>query len=58
MTTVSSQFLGKDRLKGQGSAMFLWRCSSKVVAMFLRLDAFKIGGEWLLWSYVLVFFTT
>ena len=28
-------------VQGQRSAMFLWQCSSKVVAMFLRLDAFK-----------------
>ena len=27
-------------VQGQRSAMFLWQCSSKVVAMFLRLDAF------------------
>ena len=27
-------------MQGQRSAMFLWQCSSKVVAMFLRLDAF------------------
>ena len=25
-------------VQGQRSAMFLWQCSSKVVAMFLRLD--------------------
>ena len=28
-------------VQGQRSAMFYWQCSSKVVAMFLRLDAFS-----------------
>ena len=27
-------------MQGQRSTMFLWQCSSKVVAMSLRLDAF------------------
>ena len=40
---------------GQRSAMFLWQCSSKVVAMFLRLDAFQrlcllyLGNDRSLW---------
>ena len=30
-------------VQGQRSAMFLWQCSSKVVAMFLLLDAFLLS---------------
>ena len=32
-------------VQGQRSAMFLWQCSSKVMAMFLRLDAFVVKGQ-------------
>ena len=30
-------------VQGQRSTMFLWQCSSKVVAIFLQLDAFLMS---------------
>ena len=45
-------------VQGQRSAMFLWQCSSKVVVMFLRLDAFKEMKRIQHYIRLLVFFTT